>query len=511
MPNQDLEALITDVSQRVQSMGEAVSPEKLKALITDLLPTVLQGDNEFIRKMRFAGAGGGDARLLGTKYYRWGLSLDDVEWLFDFQESVRGLKRVNSNGFYDGPTENLKRTFDALSSAFYLPQEKVVEMDRRAIDEMFPRIPLSWFPESEQELAKRGAWELTPSYQRALRAMDTAESGYGSQLIGAGYVGSLWEAARRDSLIFNLIDTFEMTAPTEYLPVEVDIPEMLFVGESTDYNSSDYATGKTGSNRVSVAAKKFVIHQKWSGELDEDSIIPYVPFLRRQQMFAVKHYSDSAVLNGDTTNAGTGNINLDDADPADTKHYLAFDGIRHAGIVDNTANKKDLAGPITLAALLAARGRMRDATNMVTVNWGKPTDPNDLIYVADDDTADQIALLDEVLTIDKYGQAATVLTGEVAKIGRHPLIASMAMSKTEADGKLSTTGSSNVKGQVATFNRRGFKVGWRRRIKTESERLLGTDQTRIISSLRMGFGRYSPTGAASGIEAADVIYNITLP
>lgn len=511
MPNADLEALISDVSQRVQSMGEAVSEANLRKLIGDILPAALQAaDPEYARKMRFA-AGAGDARLLGTKYYRWGLTLEDVEWLFDFQESTRGLKRINTNGLYEGPSETLKRTFEALSGAFYLPEAQVRETDRRAIDDLFPRIPLSWFPESDQALAKRGAFELTGAYQRAVRAMDTAESGYGNQLVGAGYVGNLWEGARRDSLLFALLDTFEMTAPTEYLPVEVDIPELLFVGESTTYNASDYSTVKTGSQRVAVTAKKFVIHQKWSGELDEDSIIPFVPFLRRQQQFSLAHYSDSLVLNGDDTNAGTGNINLDDADPADTKHYLAFDGIRHAGLVDNTGNKKDLAGPITYAALVAARGRMKDTANMVTVHWGKPTNPNDLIYVADDDTADQIALLDEVLTIDKYGQAATVLQGEVAKIGRNPLLAAMAMSKTEADGKLSTTGSNNVKGQVATFNRRGFKVGWRRRVKTESERLLGTDQTRIISSLRMGFGRFSPTGAASGIECADVIFDITLP
>jgi len=31
-----------------------------------------------------------------------------------------------------------------------------------------------------------------------------------------------------------------------------------------------------------------------------------------------------------------------------------------------------------------------------------------------------------------------------------------------------------------------------------------------VYSLRLGMGRYTPTGAASGIEAADVIYNITL-
>ena len=61
-----------------------------------------------------------------------------------------------------------------------------------------------------------------------------------------------------------------------------------------------------------------------------------------------------------------------------------------------------------------------------------------------------------------------------------------------------------------TFNRRGFVAGWRRRVKIETERLPATDQTRIVASLRLGFSRFTPTGSASGIEAADVIYNISL-
>ncbi|NBT32898.1 MAG: hypothetical protein EBT13_13635, partial [Rhodobacteraceae bacterium] len=121
-----------------------------------------------------------------------------------------------------------------------------------------------------------------------------------------------------------------------------------------------------------------------------------------------------------------------------------------------------------------------------------------------------IARLTEVLTVDKYGPGATVLAGELLRIGRNPLITSMAMSLTDATGKVSNTGANNVKGQVVCANMRGLKAGWRRRVKVETERLIGSDQSRIVYSLRMGLGRFSPTGAASGIEFADVLYNISL-
>ena len=486
-----VEELARDIRQRLDANDETISERTSDEHLAEIVRGVLDGmtddeASEFSRKIRFAG-GNQDRELVGTKYARRGLSLADVEFLHDMQRSLKGQRRTGENGgFYDGPSEELQRTFDAASDAFYLTDAEMAARDARAVE-------------------ATGDVELVEAYQRA---MDTAESGYGSQLIGAQYVGELWEAPRRLGRVFPLIESFEMDAPVAYLPIEADLPEMILVSESTANNSSNYDTQKTGSNRVTVTAKKFVIHQMWSGEMDEDSIIPFVPFLRRQGAASVAHYSDSLVLNGDTTNAGTGNINLDDADPADTKHYLAFDGIRHAALVDNTSNGRDVSGAYTFADFMAAKGLMLSQTYLQ--DWGHPTDPNDLVYVADPGSVDAISLLDEIITADKYGAGATVLNGEQARIMRHPLIASQAVSLTEADGKVSTTGSNNVKGQTVVFNRRGFVAGWRRQVKTEVERLPASDQTRIVHSLRLGFGRYAPSGSASSIEAAAVLYNATI-
>lgn len=497
---QALEALTTEVRQRLDALDtsiggkidERLSDSRLTELVKANLKSVLDEDPDFARKLKF---GATDRKLVGTKYARAGLTTADIEILYDMQNALAGQPKVEGGGTYTGPSEELRNTFDAVSKGRYVDNAVAQAQDERQLEDAY-----------RSRRIDRATFDAG---LRAIRAaMDTAESGYGSQLVGAEYVGELWEAARRDSRVFNLLDSWEMNAPTAYLPVEVDIPEMMFVSENTANNSSDYSTVKTGSQRVGVTAKKFVLHQMWSGEMEEDSIIPFVPFLRRQLALSLAYYSDSLVLNGDTTNAGTGNINLDDADPADTKHYLAFDGIRHAGLVDNTANSKNLAGTITLDALAAARGRMMDETNKH--DWGHPNDPSDLIYVCDPGTADAIAALDPVLNARIYNGGTNLLSGQVAAILGYPVISSPAVSKTEADGKVSTTGNNNTKGQVVTFNRRGFKAGWRRRVKLETERIPATDQSRIVASLRMGFTRFTPTGAASGLECADVIYNVTI-
>lgn len=498
-----VDQLFGELKGRFDAIDQRISDERLKKMISDEL-THLQTDEQFVRKMRFGGEA--DPKLAGTKYARWGLNVEDVEWLYDLMNST---KRMG----LPGPSEMLSNTFGALSKAVYLSDAEVRAMDMKAIDDMFPRLPLQWFRGYDRELAARGAWQETHMYRQARGTveMDTAQSGFGSQIVGAQYVTDLWQAARAESRVFGLLDTFEMLAPTVYLPVEVDIPEMLFVSESASdlvYSTALYALSKTGSQRVQVVAKKFIINQLWSGEMEEDSIIPFVPFLRRQAMFSVAYYSDSFVINGDTQTGASVNINLIDGTPAATKHYLAADGIRKAGLLDNTNNSKDAAGPVTLALLNGVPARMLDLANQVNVDWGHPTDPSDLVHVVDPITGDNIGLLGEVTAWRQYNNKP-LINGQIGEVIGRPIVTSVAVPRANATGKVSTTAGNNTKGSVVSFNKRGAKVGWRRRVKIETERLPGSDQTRLFHSLRMGLGRFTPTGASSGIEWADVIYDIT--
>ncbi|HWV23253.1 MAG TPA: phage major capsid protein [Thermomicrobiales bacterium] len=451
----DISDRMTAIDTKADAATNAVSEENLRKFVEDYFGA-LDDNDPLVRKMRFQ-TGEGEDKLKGSKYGRFGLGVSDIEWLHDLKSAQK------ESGRGGGPSDELTRMFNSLSPAV-----------------------------------------------RANDAMDTQESGYGQQLIGAQYVGDLWTAARPESRVFGLINTFEMTAPTAYLPVEVDIPEMIMVSESTASNSSAYPTQNTGSNRVQVDAKKFAIHQMWSADIEEDSIIPFVPFLRRQAAISLAHYADSLVLNGDTTATATGNINLDDDTPASNKHFLAFDGLRHVGLVDNTGNSAGtlVGSSLGLGDLMAVKGRMVDYTYLH--DWGHPTDATSLVYIADPATADLIASIDKIRDARIYNGGTDLLSGEVARILGHPVISSIAVPKTEADGKASKTGANNVKGQIVTINRRGFVAGWRRHVKMATEFLPATDQQRIVYTLRLGFGRFTPSGSASGIKSADVIYNIGL-
>ena len=338
------------------------------------------------------------------------------------------------------------------------------------------------------------------------RAMDTAETGYGAELVGAQYVRDLWQAARNMDSLVGDIRTIPMTDPTVYIPIDGDLPEMLFVGESTSASATAYTTSKTASNRRTLTAKKFTIQQIWSGEMEEDSIIAFTPFLREKLNMSAAMHLGSAYLNGDETNAGTGNINLDDANPADTKHYLAWDGIRHYWLVDATGQGKNMAASLDPHELDVARGKLNggddDVDNLIkNINWG--LNARDLRMVCDWDTYMALLDIDDVRTVDKYGPQATVLTGELASYRGVPIVSPAYASKTEADGKASDTESSNTKGQISVFAPAGFVGGVRREVQLFFDRIQRTDQFLFELYTRRAFNRFGGNVSAG-------IYNITL-
>lgn len=508
---QEAQELIKTLAEKADGLVTASDVERM---IKETLETMTGVDSaEAARKLLFGQNDQASDALKGSKFERHQSSVEDIEFLYDM---MRAAHEANPSK-YKGPSEELEQAFGHLSNALYMDSEKVRQIDQEAIDKAFPRVPKRSLTRSDRALLDtigRDAWadggyQDSLAYQAAVRAMDTAESGYGSQLVDAQYVGQLWDAAREQAQIFPLFQDFEMTSPTAYLPIAADFPSMLHVSENTGATDSDYATDKSGSNRVQVDAKKFVIHQVWSGELEEDSMIPFVRFIRNQAELSLAFHSDSLLINGDTTSGGSGNINSDDQALGATDHRIALNGLLKVGLVDNTGNRKDLAGAaITFTDLREVLTRMIDTTHKT--NWGRPRIANDLVMVTDPETAHDIENLDEFINWQTaQGRVLAQSVAQVGEINGSPIISSMAIDRAEADGKINVASpSGTLFGRILTFNRRGGVVGWRRRVQTEVERLPGRDQNRLIHSLRLGFGRFSPTGAVTGQEWADVIYNI---
>src|SRR5262249_14409712 len=186
--------------------------------------------------------------------------------------------------------------------------------------------------------------------------------------------------------------------------------------------------------------------------------------------------------------AGTGNLNSDDAAPGVTKFYLAFDGIKKQGLLDNTGNAIPVTGAIALTVFRDLKNAMRDTTRFV--DWGRPNDPARLVFVCDPNTAYNAALIDEVLQAKiMLADRAELLSGQVMSFYGSPVIGHMALTLTDTDGKYTTTtpATTDTKGQVVAFNPDGGTIGWRRRVRLQTEPIPASDHTRIAAYLRPRF------------------------
>jgi HK97 family phage major capsid protein len=356
-------------------------------------------------------------------------------------------------------------------------------------------------PEFYRELADKAqksyganrAW-LDRTAVKAIQAIKADELNHstqanaGDEWVPDHWSNQLWEKARQDNVIFPLFQAIDMPTDPYELPIEYTDPTVYYVPETTDETHLSLGSGnpipdsKVGTGKVQLDSKKLGLRVGISEETNEDSVIPFIPQARQQSIRAMEDAVDNVLLNGDTTNAGTGNINSDDADPADTQKYLIFDGLRHAALVDNSAANASDAGNVApnISRLRAVRFLLPAAL---------ATRPQDLAWIVDGSTYGKMLSMDEVVTVDKFGPNATILTGQIGMVDGIPVFVSAEMGLTEADGKISATPSNNTRGQALIAFRPNHKVGFRRRVKAVVEYISYYDSYQMTVTLRIAFAR----------------------
>jgi hypothetical protein len=222
------------------------------------------------------------------------------------------------------------------------------------------------------------AHKLRASGMSALKADELNRStltGFGDEWVPDLWSAQIWRKARADNIVLPLFPQIEMPSNPFEVPTEGADPSVYFVPETADEAQLALGSGnpipdsRIGSGKVQLNAKKLALRVGFSAELVEDAIVPVLALYREQAVRAIADSIDYVLLNGDTTTSATGNINRDNAAPAATDRYLAFDGLRKLPLVMNTANRVDAANAApTLALLRTARFRL-DTRYAVRPTW----------------------------------------------------------------------------------------------------------------------------------------------
>lgn len=204
-------------------------------------------------------------------------------------------------------------------------------------------------------------------------------------------------------------------------------------------------------------------------ELNEDSAVDQVKVIRQEVIEGQEKAIEIAILEGDT--AGTMHYYSQLPDVAaltlisalsDTPEK-AFDGIRKRLLAVAASGALVDAGgnSVTEAELSSARQKM-----------GKfGVNPMELVYIAGAKKSyQQMLQLDDVRTKEQYGDAATVVTGELAKYEGAPVVVSEWLREDCTAAGKNENGGSNDKSTIMLVNRKRWFVGTRRPIQVLVEK-----------------------------------------
>lgn len=331
----------------------------------------------------------------------------------------------------------------------------------------------------------------------------STQASYGDEWVPDLWSNDLWRRARQENVVLPLFRTVEMPSNPYELPIEGGDPTVYYVPETTAETELTIAgsgavipDSKIGSGKVQMTAKKLALRVGFSSELEEDSIIPVVSIYREQADRAIMDAVDFLLLNGDDTTAASGNINSDDQAPTAGSRYLAFNGLLHSALVEDTSRAVDALG---VAPTLQLVRRMRFA---MPYEYALRT--GDLAYIVGGEVYHKLLNIDEFLTVDKLGANATVMKGQIGSIDGSPVLTTAQMAAAEADGKINTASpSSTLFGRAVCVYKPNWYVGYRRQVKVDVSYIPYYDAYQLTATIRLAFVHFDN-------DSASVLYDLAI-
>ncbi len=314
------------------------------------------------------------------------------------------------------------------------------------------------------------------------KAMDSVTAGYGLEWVPTEFSTELADIVRINTKALAAFVNVQMPTDTYKIPKITADPTFYFNNVEA---LSQVAVSNPTTGNIELDAKKIMANIEWSGELDEDSVIPILPRLKISLGMGMAEAAENVVLNGDTTSTQGDNLNYS---ASDVDVHRALDGIRKHLDTDDATN----------ASLYTdGSGGLFTAMRVGRKAMGKyGVDPTKLIIIPD--TRAYMGMLADTnfLTMDKIGVKATVLTGQIGAADGSPVIPSGQIPATAATGEVDAT--SNTYGSLLVVYTPHAYVGWRRQYKLETDRDVQKDKNILVASFRIAFDMASVATATQG-------------
>lgn len=342
----------------------------------------------------------------------------------------------------------------------------------------------------------------------------STQTSYGDEWIGVAYSGNLWQRVVESSNVVGRIPTVEVPQGVEsmIIPVQSTPPTFYKVAQATAQDSNTlgkvtytHTSSKMGTANQTLSVGKLGARSIFAGELVEDSVIQWAAELRRAMEQEATEVLEALVIDGDTDASATTNINDIAGTPGGTETFLVLNGFRKLALVTNTANSRS-------ATTLAAEDYL-ETLKLLGLAGKNAINRGAVSFIVDLHTHWKTLELTEVKTRDVFAQP-TLENGLLTSIYGREVIATPNMHRANQDatyglkantaGKLDLdTASNNTTGAILAVRWDQWRLGWKRRIMFEVERVPQADASEIICNMRVGM-IYRDT------DASAISYNVTL-
>lgn len=348
------------------------------------------------------------------------------------------------------------------------------------------------------EKAARGA---SDELNVAVKALTSTGTGSGDEYVPTDLASEVWMDMFLASRIASTITTTPMPTDPFDIPLGLGAITWRKGGQNTPTTHSDPSTAKS-----TLTSTELVTEQRWSYTLDEDTVVAIMPLLRTEITRSAGEMIDDFALNADNTSASTGNINSDDTTPPSDSYYLSDgqNGIRRQWLIDNTAQTINAGGDaLADQDIVDALGKMDKYAvdpQSCAITCGIQT------YLKGFLSSASGAPGANLLTIDKFGPSAILLTGQLAAYRGIPVIPSSVHRLSAADGKLdAATPANNTLGNLTIYNRMMWYMGFRRQLLIEADRFIQSRQVVMVTSFRQAIGARVRSGGTHTAGVRNVL------
>jgi HK97 family phage major capsid protein len=309
------------------------------------------------------------------------------------------------------------------------------------------------------------------------KALVTSDEG---DFIPKEYADEFINLVREKNWCRQLFTAIKMTAATMYIPKVTGDANVYYVSTEVVAPTESKPT-YAAAGSVKLEAKKLMGYCQVSNESDEDAKIAMMPLIKESFAASIAKAEEEAMVVGKYV-----------VFAAASDRRNAFNGLLKLAV--------DAAQTVAYATSLIAT--IEAARRKLGVHG---RDVKDLVLMVNSYTASALRQLEQVLTIDKYGAQATILSGEVGKVMGITIIenAYIPLDNTN-EASLYSPGVAN-KGVALLVNKKYPIIGDKRQVKFDQDKVVSTDSIEIAISERIGFtvqhaeGLCEVTGLANGV------------